>query len=60
MYAGHRRIRKTHGPSDGTKRIHGGEDQKFAGQILFATRTRNGERQLLVRAKAFTKRPALT
>jgi len=40
--AGYRRIRKTHGPLDGAERVYGRENQEFAGQVLFATRTGNG------------------
>lgn len=56
---GHRRLRETHGPSDGVERVHGGKDQGVAGQVLPARRTRNGERELLVRAQTFAKRPSL-
>lgn len=56
---GHRRFRKTHGPFDGAERVHGGQNQGVARQILLARRTGNGERQLLVRAETLAQRPTL-
>lgn len=58
--SGKRGFRKAHGSLDGTEWIHGEENQEFSGQVLFASRTGDGECQLLVRAETFAKRPALT
>lgn len=45
---GYRRIRETHGSTDGTFGIHGQKNQADAWQVLPNPRTWNGERLLLV------------